>query len=338
MDSLFRGKNILITGGTGAFGTKFVQYLKSCAPNKVLVFSRDEMKHAAMKRTFSGSNALSCLKYQIGDICRKDDLETAMLDADIVVHAAAMKHLPECECHPLASNLTNVSGTQNVVSIFNKSKADTLIFLSTDKAPYASSIYGAQKYIGEKLITHCSSENPQKKAFSLRYSNVIDSTGAVFNIFGNMLSAGKKVTVNGTSTIRGFVTQSTVISCIETAMKYAQGGETIVLRPKIIRIAELASTMHSLLGKGEVEILETTSFQGEKDSATLIMEEELAITKDFPEAETQSYILDHTNKHPQRKKITFGHEGSLTLENCEILSGTALKEFLIPVMKSNNLY
>lgn len=339
MESSFRGQSVLITGGAGAFGQKLVQYLEDLAPKSVTVLSRDEMKHAAAKRKFA---KLPWLKFRIGDITNPTDVESAIRGADIVIHAAAMKHLGECEANASASTLVNVGGLQTVLRAFQRSDAKTFIFLSTDKAPYASSIYGAQKYMGEKLVCEAAADcgadsGAGKRCFSLRYSNVIDSTGAVFHLFGEQLRAGQKVTVNGSTTVRGFVTQAEVISCLETALRTARGGETIVLRPRVIAISELASQMHALLGKGEVEIRETTAYAGEKDSATLIMSEEKPFARELPEAPSEAYLLDMLGRHSGRKPATYGANETLTLEDCATISGTALREFLTPVMKAYNL-
>ncbi|MFN8390001.1 MAG: polysaccharide biosynthesis protein [Bdellovibrionota bacterium] len=335
MESSFRGRSVLITGGCGAFGQKLVEYLKTAAPSRVTLFSRDEMKHAAFKRTVGTS--CPWLNFRIGDICRDEDLAYAMQGVDIVIHAAAMKHLPECEANPRASNLVNVTGTQNVIRAFQSSQADTLIFLSTDKAPYASSIYGAQKYIGEKLVTECSSLGAGKRSFSLRYSNVIDSTGAAFPLFGQLLKAGKKVTVNGSQTVRGFVTQAQVIATINASLNALQGGENIVLIPQVIKIAELAQAMQELIGSGEVEVKEATGFLGEKESATLIMAEERGVAKEFPEAECPALLLDYSAKHPSRRPAKLSVDDSFTLEHCPTLTGSQLRAFLTPVMQANGL-
>lgn len=343
MDSAFRGRNILITGGAGAFGQKLIEHLKKCSPASVTVFSRDEMKHAQLKR--SVGQTAPWLRCRLGDITQADELDLAISGADIVIHAAALKHLPECEANPLASNRVNVLGTEQVVKAFLRSSAETLIFLSTDKAPYASSIYGAQKYLGEKLVLEADrlASAKAKNAFCLRYSNVIDSTGAAFNIFANLLSQNKKVSVNGSTTVRGFVTQAQVIALIETALRTLKGGEILVPKPKVIRISELASSMRDLLNRGEVEVTESSSFQGEKDSATLIMAEEMPLAKSFPEAENDTYLLDFAGKHQSRAAATFakplvaGDLGAFTLEDCETLSGGKLNAFLRQVMLDNGL-
>ena len=193
MESCFRGRSVLVTGGAGALGQKLIRALEEQAPKSVTVYSRDEMKHAAAKRTLAG---IPWLKFRIGDVLNTDDLEMAMAGADIVVHAAAMKHLPECELNSHASTAVNVAGTQNVVRAFHRSGAKSLIFLSTDKAPYASSVYGAQKYIGEKLVgeaaLHAESSKPGLAQSSAGFSVVnrhmagaVSAAGTTVVIFGS---------------------------------------------------------------------------------------------------------------------------------------------------------
>jgi len=333
MTNCFAGQRVLVSGGAGAFGQKLIAHLLERPPAELIVYSRDEMKHAALKRQFSAP----WLRCRIGDILDEGELSLAMSEADVVIHAAAMKHLPECEANVAASTSINVSGTQSVARAFLRSSADTLVFLSTDKAPYASSVYGAQKYTGEKIITESSARSSKKRCFSLRYSNVIDSTGAAFHIFGERLRTGQKVTVNGSQTIRGFVTQAEVISTIECALTHALGGENFVLKPRVIRISELASTMCAILGKGEVEIREESSFLGEKDSATLVMAEELGVAKNFSEARNEVYLLDYLSRHRTRGAANLNEKTALTLDDCLFLEGPELKKFLIPVMQANKL-
>src|SRR5262245_60095344 len=128
MESSFRGHSVFVTGGAGAFGQHLIGYVREHSPASLTVFSRDEMKHAAATRAFAKTE--SWLKFRIGDIRMAEELGLAMRGADIVIHAAAMKHLPECEANPEASTRVNVAGTENVVRAFLESGAETLIFLS----------------------------------------------------------------------------------------------------------------------------------------------------------------------------------------------------------------
>ncbi len=335
MNSVFSGKNIVVTGGAGAFGQKFIKQIAETNPASLKIFSRDEMKHAAVKRTPPFKD-LSWLRYQIGDICRSSDLRRAFRGADLIVHAGAMKHLPECEANVEASTRINVGGTQNVVDAFLDSTASDLVFLSTDKVAYASSVYGAQKYIGEKLVTEAALQQPGKRAYSMRYSNVVDSTGAVFHIFCTMLKEGKTPTVNGSQTTRGFVTQREVISAIEASLNLARGAEVFVMVPKIIRIAEMAEVICRILGRGAVNVQDSLGVLGEKESATLIMSEERPVAQVIAGLGFELKVLDFGARHTEFPKDQLGADG-FTLDECATLSGAELEGFLRSVMVENGV-
>lgn len=332
--SWLRGKRVLVTGGAGAFGRRFLFAAKEMGAAGVVVVSRDEMKHASLRRSWPGKDD-GFLRILNGDVTNPQMLRPAMHDVDCIVHAAAMKHLPECELNVSASTRANVLGTQGVVDSFLESpRASTLVFLSTDKAPYASSAYGAQKYLGEKLVT--AANETGKRAFSLRYSNVMDSTGSVFHVFAELLSADKTATVNGSQTSRGFVSQAQVIGCLEAALELSRGGEVHVLRPQVVRISELAELMREVIGRGKVRVVEEPGFVGEKESATLIMREEVGRARavaGLPAA--QVVTLDLLGRHAGSPAPDLPAHG-LTLEDCPDLSGVALKDFVRPLLESSN--
>ncbi len=339
MKNLFKNKTVLITGGAGAFGQKFITSLKDSGVARVIVLSRDEMKHAALKRLPQFKECMSFLDFRIGDVTRPSDLELVLPSADIVIHSAAMKHLPECEANVMASTTVNVTGTENVVRAFLRSNAKDLVFLSTDKSPSASSVYGAQKYIGEKLVTEAARlAGTGKRAFTLRYSNVIDSTGSVFNLFSGILSAGREATVNGSNTQRGFVTQDAVCSQLTEYLAHAKGGEVFVFRPVVINIAELATTMQSIIGKGSVVVKNTLGTGWEKESGTLVMPEEAALAKS-PNwlSSDHSVVLDFLNRHAEAAAAKLGADNSYTLQDCPVLNGEKLKQFLVPVMRAASI-
>lgn len=285
-----------------------------------------------MLRRSLGEQDSHFLQIVNGDITHPEALRKAMLGVHCVVHAAAMKHLPECELNPGASTRVNVIGTQNVVDAFLESpSASTLAFLSTDKAAYASSAYGAQKYLGEKLVREANTF-ADKRAFSLRYSNVMDSTGSVFHIFAELMGADKIATVNGNQATRGFVSQAHTIDCLESALESSRGGEVYVLVPLVVRIAELAETMRELIGRGRVEVIEQIGYPGEKESATLVMAEEVACARAATGPESvRVIVLDQLHRHPDLPNAGLSAHG-LTLEDCRPLSGLALKDFVRPLL------
>ena len=330
MTSWLKKKRVLVTGGAGAFGRKFLRAATDAGAAGVVVFSRDEMKHAALKRELGALAA--GIDFRIGDVTDPAAVATVLRRVDLVVHAAAMKHLPECEANPAASTRVNVLGTEIVARRFLSSGAECLVFLSTDKAPYASSVYGAQKYIGEKLVTETARLLEEgRRAFTLRYSNVMDSTGSAFHVFRQLLSADQTATVNGSQTSRGFVSQAQVIRNLDEALDRCRGGEVLVLIPRVIRIAELAETLKRLLGKGRVSVVETPGFAGEKESATLIMAEERALAREFPEVPEGAVLLDALLRSTGRGQRAVPERG-LTLEDCQRLSGAELETFVTPLL------
>jgi UDP-N-acetylglucosamine 4,6-dehydratase len=329
MTSWLENKKLLVTGGAGAFGKRFLRSALAAHCARVTVFSRDEMKHAELKREL-GPLAKE-VEFRIGDVLDPDALRWAIHRSDLVVHAAAMKHLPECEANPEASTRVNVVGTRNVTGAFLRSSAEALVFLSTDKAPYASSVYGAQKYLGEKLIGEVAAlAEAGRRAFSLRYSNVMDSTGSVFHVFRRLLLDGQTANVNGAQTSRGFVTQAEVIRAVESGLALLRGGEVLVLPPRVVRIGELAEAMRKLLGKGRVNVVETPGFVGEKESATLVMGEERAVAREISEL-PGAIMLDFLARHPEHPRSALP-AGGLTLENCPPLAGAELESFLAQLL------
>lgn len=333
MTAWLENKRVLVTGGAGAFGHNFLRAAKQAGAASVTILSRDEMKHAALRREL-GDDAKSWARLMLGDINDADTLRQALVGVDCVIHAAAMKHLPECEHNVLASTRVNVIGTYNVVNAYLQSSATALIFLSTDKAPYASSVYGAQKYVGEKLVTEAARlGGSDKRAFTLRYSNVMDSTGSVFHIFKQLLSQGGTASVNGSQTSRGFVTQGQVMACIDRALSVARGGEVIALIPRVVRIAELAETMRDIIGTGAVKVNDSTMYLGEKESATLVMSEELAIARDVEGLDSkQAVLLDCLGRHSERPAARDIPNTGLTLADCARLAGDDLKKFLLGLL------
>ena len=143
---MFNNKNILITGGTGSFGKKYTQIiLEKYKPNKIIIFSRDELKQYEMAQFFNDR----CMRYFIGDVRDKARLVEAMNDVDIVIHAAALKHVPIAEYNPMECIKTNIDGASNVINAALKNEVEKVIALSTDKASGPINLYGATKLVSE---------------------------------------------------------------------------------------------------------------------------------------------------------------------------------------------
>ncbi len=186
----FKNKNILITGGTGSFGKKFLELLlkSKFKPNKIIVFSRDELKQYEMTKKNLFSKNKEIIRYFIGDIRDQSRLSFAFKDVDIVVHAAALKHVDIAEYNPFEAIKTNIIGSQNIIDAAINNNVSKVIALSTDKASSPSNLYGATKLCADKLFISANNYiGSQKIKFSVvRYGNVFGSRGSVIPFFLNL--------------------------------------------------------------------------------------------------------------------------------------------------------
>jgi len=178
---MLNNKTILITGGTGSFGKQFTRtILKKYTPNKIIIYSRDELKRYEMAQKFTNS----CMRYFIGDVRDLPRLQKAMRNVDFVVHAAALKHVPIAEYNPMECIKTNVMGAQNIIDASIENNVQNIIALSTDKAAAPANLYGASKLVSDKLFVAANNlTGTHEIKFSVvRYGNVLGSRGSVIPI------------------------------------------------------------------------------------------------------------------------------------------------------------
>ena len=188
---MFNDKSILITGGTGSFGNRFISHvLATYNPKKLIVYSRDELKQFEMQQRFDAK----CMRYFIGDVRDKERLKAAMREVDFVVHAAALKQVPAAEYNPNECIKTNIHGAQNVIDAAIEAGVSRVIALSTDKAANPVNLYGATKLASDKLFVAANNISGAKgPRFSVvRYGNVVGSRGSVVPFFRNLLDKGEK--------------------------------------------------------------------------------------------------------------------------------------------------
>jgi len=191
----WKNKKILVTGGTGSFGKKFIKVLiDEYQPEKLIVYSRDELKQHEMR--VAGFDH-SSLRYFIGDVRDLPRLRRAMQDINIVVHAAALKQVPACEYNPMEAVKTNILGTANVVDAAIDARVQKVLFLSTDKAVTPVNLYGATKLTAEKLVvaSNAYAGDLQTRLSCVRYGNVVGSRGSVVPIFIHQRENGNKLTI-----------------------------------------------------------------------------------------------------------------------------------------------
>lgn len=240
---MFNNKNILITGGTGSFGKKYTQILlKNYKPNKIIIYSRDELKQYEMASEFSHSS----MRYFIGDVRDESRLNTAMNGVDFVIHAAAMKHVPIAEYNPMECIKTNIYGAQNVINASLKNRVEKVIALSTDKACNPVNLYGATKLASDKLFiaaNNIAGQSPTR--FSVvRYGNVVGSRGSVVPLFKKLIENGaKELPITDERMTRFWITLEDGVKFVLKNFERMHGGELFIPKIPSMKITDLAATL-----------------------------------------------------------------------------------------------
>ena len=240
---VFNGKTVLITGGTGSFGKKFIEILlKKYAPKKVIVYSRDELKQFEMQQKFNQPS----MRYFIGDVRDESRLLHAMEGVDYVVHAAALKQVPAAEYNPMECIKTNVGGAQNVINAALYAKVKKVIALSTDKAANPVNLYGATKLCSDKLFTAANNFVGAKGTrFSVvRYGNVVGSRGSVVPFFRRLAAEGaKELPITDPRMTRFWLRLEDGVDFVLKSFARMQGGEIFIPKIPSMRITDLAEAI-----------------------------------------------------------------------------------------------
>lgn len=270
---MFREKSILITGGTGSFGKQFIKTILENHKNfeKIVIFSRDELKQHEMQLTDFNSDRL---RYFIGDVRDVIRLRRAMYGIDIVVHAAALKQVPACEYNPIEAVLTNVIGARNIIEAALDNKVKKVIAISTDKAVNPINLYGATKLVAEKLFVQANAYSGDlgTRFSCVRYGNVIGSRGSVIPLF---LKQGKdgKITVTDSKMTRFWITLEQGANFVIRCLGQMNGGEVFIPRIPSMNIMDLVKAVSP---KSKIEYIGVRP--GEKIHEILISENEASQT------------------------------------------------------------
>lgn len=250
---MFNGKNILITGGTGSFGKKYTEILlKKYKPNKIIIFSRDELKQYEMSQKYNDK----CMRYFIGDVRDAKRLEDAMQDVDYVIHAAALKHVPIAEYNPMECIKTNINGAQNVIQAAIKNEVKKVIALSTDKASSPINLYGATKLASDKLFVAANNMVGKRKTrFSVvRYGNVVGSRGSVIPFFQKLINEGaKELPITDEKMTRFLITLEDGVNFVLNNFERMYGGEIFIPKIPSMKMTDLATSLapnlsHKIIG------------------------------------------------------------------------------------------
>lgn len=275
------GSSILVTGGSGSFGSRFVAtILTKYRPRRVVVYSRGEARQSDMAEILSPAEH-PALRYFIGDVRDKDRLALAMRDIDFVIHAAAMKQVPASEYNPFECIHTNVIGAENVVQASLQAGVDKVVALSTDKACNPVNLYGASKLASDKIFIAANNlAGANGPRFSVvRYGNVLGSRGSVVPLFRKRLAEGADhLPITDARMTRFWITLQQGVDFVLSALDTMEGGEIMVPKIPSMKITDLASAMAP-----DLRQIETGIRPGEKLHEIMVSRDDARATVELPD-------------------------------------------------------
>jgi UDP-glucose 4-epimerase len=275
----FKGKTILITGGTGSFGQEFLKKIIQNDFYEIRIFSRDELKQELMRNELNNPK----VKFYIGDVRHRGSVSRVMKGVDLVFHAAALKQVPSCEFFPMQAVLTNIIGSNNVIEEAIKYKVKKIICLSTDKAVYPINAMGMTKAIMEKVAMASSinlKDNGDTIISCVRYGNVMFSRGSVIPLFVNQIKEGQPVTITEPSMTRFMLTLESAIDLVVFALNNARQGDIFIKKAPACTIFDLATALKNIFNSN-VPIKKIGIRHGEKIFETLASIAELRKADDM---------------------------------------------------------
>lgn len=297
MKNIFSNKTILVTGGTGSFGSAFINKIIKSNFKEIRIFSRDEKKQESLRIKLNNSK----VKFYIGDTRDFSSIDEACKNVDFIFHAAALKQVPSCEFYPLEAIKTNILGTENTIDAAIKNKAKKLILLSTDKAVYPINAMGMSKALAEKVLI-AKSKNFSKNETTLcitRYGNVMLSRGSVIPLFVNQIISNKEITITNPLMTRFMMSLKESVNLVLYAMQKGNQGEIFVQKSPSATIEVLAKALlKKLKSNNKIKIIGTR--HGEKDHETLISKEEMPRAKE----EEKFYRILPDNRNLNYDKFT----------------------------------
>ena len=271
---MFKNKTILITGGTGSFGSSMVRYLLKKKANfkEIRILSRDEKKQDDLRKNLKSNK----VKFFIGDVKDKESLKQPMVGTDYIFHAAAYKQVPSCEFYPVEAMKTNVVGTDNVINVATDYKISKIVCLSTDKAVYPINAMGISKALMEKVAVSKSISNIKKPTICVtRYGNVMGSRGSVIPLFVNQILSNKPITVTDLNMTRFMMSMDTALELVLYALKFGKNGEILIKKTNAAKIKTIVESLKILFNKKKHPTKVIGYRHGEKRDEYLMTDEEL---------------------------------------------------------------
>jgi UDP-glucose 4-epimerase len=317
VDNMFKGKTLLITGGTGSFGNAILNRFLNTEIKEIRIFSRDEKKQDDMRIRLKSDK----VKFYIGDVRDYESVDSALKGVDYIFHAAALKQVPSCEFYPMEAVKTNILGTENVLNAALNNKVRKVIVLSTDKSVYPINAMGTSKAMMEKLMVAKSRTVDEQITIlcGTRYGNVIASRGSVIPLFVKQIKSGQPLTVTDPKMTRFMMSINSAVDLVLYAFKHGRQGDMFVKKSPACTIGDLVLAIKELFkAKNEIKIIGTR--HGEKLYETLLTREEMAKAEDcvdyfriladtrdlnynkyFIEGETEVSVKEDYNSHNTKR-------------------------------------
>ena len=238
---MLKGKKLLITGGTGSFGKTILKHVLNKGLNKIIVYSRDELKQDLMRRNIEGEN----IKYIIGDVRDYESVKNVVKGVNYIFHAAALKQVPSCEFFPMEAVYTNIIGTNNVLSAALEYDVEKVVVLSTDKAVYPINTMGMTKALMEKVMVAKSliSDKNNSVLCGTRYGNVMGSRGSVIPLFIEQIKSGAPITITDPNMTRFMMDLEDAIKLVLYAFEHGNNGDIYILKSPASTVLTLAKAL-----------------------------------------------------------------------------------------------
>ncbi|SBT08512.1 UDP-glucose 4-epimerase [Candidatus Accumulibacter aalborgensis] len=325
---MFAGKVLMITGGTGSFGSAVLNRFLETTVREIRIFSRDEKKQEDMRIAYSNPK----LKFYIGDVRNYDSISEAMKGVDYIFHAAALKQVPSCEFYPMEAVRTNVLGAENTMNAAVANGVKRVVVLSTDKAVYPINAMGISKAMMEKLMVAKSRMRDAGETVlcATRYGNVMASRGSVIPLFISQIKAGTPLTVTDPSMTRFLMSLEDSVDLVLHAFEHAQQGDIFIQKAPASTVEVLANALNELFGKKtEVKIIGTR--HGEKLYESLVSREEMAKAEDrgrYYRIPADNRDLNY-NKYFVEGETKISEFDDYTSHNAECLDLDGVKKLLL---------
>ena len=276
---MFKGKKLLITGGTGSFGNAVLKRFLDTDIAEIRIFSRDEKKQDDMRKRYANSK----LKFYIGDVRDFQGILSATRGVDYMFHSAALKQVPSCEFHPMEAVKTNVIGTENVLEAAIRNEVKRVVCLSTDKAVYPINAMGISKAMMEKVMVAKSRDLDEKKTVicGTRYGNVMASRGSVIPLFVDQILENKPLTITDPNMTRFMMSLEDSVDLVLHAFEHGNNGDLFVQKAPAATVDVLAKALLDLFKKPDHPVHSIGTRHGEKLYEALLSREEMVCAEDM---------------------------------------------------------